>query len=271
MNPETYCYFNGTLVHYEELYLHVSDLQIQRGYGIFDFFRIRNSTIPWLEDYTDRLFNSLNLSEIETGLDREQFLSVINSLQKKNNMTEGAFKVIVTGGYSENLHAVTGPANVLILNMDWKKPPEKTFNEGVSLVSEEYVRPNPEVKTLYYFNTLRQRKKLQTFDAVDVLFYSDTISEASRANLFFVNKGTVSTPGRNILKGITRKQVLSMFNEIRVEDIPMEQVFDCDEIFMTGTSRDITPVVAVDGKRVGNGRPGPVTREIQAAFRKMGW
>jgi branched-subunit amino acid aminotransferase/4-amino-4-deoxychorismate lyase len=86
-----------------------------------------------------------------------------------------------------------------------------------------------------------------------------------------VKKGIVTTPGRNILKGITRKQVLAMFEEIRVEDVGIEQVYGYDEIFMTGTSRDITPVVYLEGKRIGNGAPGPVTREIQNAFKKMGW
>jgi branched-subunit amino acid aminotransferase/4-amino-4-deoxychorismate lyase len=271
MNPSNYCYFNGALVRYEDIHLHVSDLLLQRGYGVFDFFRIRNGIIPWLADYTDRLYNSLTLSEIDIDLEPEQFSELISKLQEKNNMSEGAFKVIVTGGYSENLHGVTGPANVIILNVDWKKPPEKTFLEGVGLITEEFIRPNPEIKTLYYFNTLRLRKKLQTFDAADVLFYSDTISEASRSNLFFVKNGMVFTPARNILKGVTRKQVLAMFGEIRVEDVGIDQVYEFDEIFMTGTSRDITPVVFVEGRSIGKGMPGPVTREVQESFRKMGW
>jgi len=106
---------------------------------------------------------------------------------------------------------------------------------------------------------------------VDVLFHTDRISEASRANLFFVKNGEVSTPVSDILKGITRKQVLSMFSEIRLEDIGTDRLYDFDEIFLTGTSRDITPVVSVEGQVIGNGRPGPVTREIQAAFRAKGW
>ena len=271
MNPSNYCYFNGSLVRYGDIHLHVSDLLFQRGYGVFDFFRIRNGTIPWLDDYIERLYTSLKLSEIGIDLGREQFSGIIDQLHRKNNMSEGAFKVIVTGGYSENLHAVTGSSNVLILNVDWKKPPQKTFQDGVHLIREKFIRPNPEIKTLYYFNTLRLGKKLQTFDAVDVLFYHDTISEASRSNLFFVKKGMVYTPQRNILKGITRKQVLSMFREIRVQDVHIDQVYDFDEIFMTGTSRDITPVVYVEGRKIGKGAPGPVTREIQAAFQKMGW
>jgi len=225
----------------------------------------------WLEDYVERLFTSLELSGIEVNLDREQFTSVIHDLQQKNGLINGAYKVIVSGGYSDNLESVTGQANFVILNLLWDSPPEEAFVKGVNLISERYVRPNPEVKTLYYFNTLRLQKKLREYNAVDVMYYTDTISEASRANLFFVKGGTVYTPASDILKGITRKQVLSLFSEIRVEDVEADRLYEFDEIFLTSTSRDVTPVVSVEGQKIGNGTPGLATREIKAAFRAKGW
>ena len=271
MNHSNYCYFNGDLVQFDKIQLHVSDLLFQRGYGIFDFFRTRNGSIPWLDYYLDRLFNSLDLSGMEVDMDRKQFASVIHDLQEKNGLDNGAFKVIVSGGYSDNLESVTGKANILILNLDWKKPPEETFKKGVHLISDSYVRPNPEVKSLYYFNTLRLQKKLREYGAADVLYHTDRISEASRANLFFVKGGHVSTPTSDILKGITRKTVLSMFEEIHLKDVEARRLYEFDEIFMTSTTRDVTPVVMVEGKKIGTGAPGPVTREIQEAFRAKGW
>jgi len=271
MNQSNSCYFNGDLVPFGDLHLHVTDLLFQRGYGVFDFFRSRKGSIPWLEDYMERLFTSLELSGIEVDLDREQFASVIHDLQEKNGLVNGAFKVIVTGGYSDNLESATGKANFVILNISWEKPPEETFEKGVHLIRERYVRPNPEVKTLYYFNTLRLQKKLREYKAVDVLYHTGTISEASRANLFFVKGKRIYTPASDILKGITRKQVLSLFNEIQVEDIEAGLLYDFDEIFLTSSSRDVTPVVSVEGQKIGKGTPGPLTREIQAAFRAKGW
>ena len=271
MNPDNTCYFNGDLVPYGKLFLHVSDLQLQRGYGIFDFFRIRNGSIPWLEDYMDRIYTSLDLAGIRVGLDRPGFREVVGELRERNGMKNGAFKVIATGGYSDTLSSVTGTSNLLILNVDWKLPPAESFETGVHLLSDRFVRPNPLIKTLYYFNTLRLQKKMEEAGAVDVMFHTDTITEASRANLFFVKKDRVSTPATGILRGITRKQVLALFEEIRVEDIPVKRLHEFDEAFMTATSRDITPVVRVDGRKIGNGKPGPVTREIQEAFRARGW
>lgn len=271
MNQSNHCYFNGDLVPYDKIHLHVSDLLFQRGYGVFDYFRSRNGSLLWLEDYVERLFTSVALSGIKMDLDRNQFKSVIHELQGINNLANGAFKVLVSGGYSDNLDSVTGQPNIVVLNLAWTPPPEDTFTRGVNLIRDEYVRPNPEVKTLFYFNRLKLQNKLRKFNAVDVLYHTNRISEASRANLFFVKDGRVSTPASDILKGITRKHVLSLFGEINVEDIQADRLYGFDEIFMTSTSQDVTPVVSVEGKKIGTGIPGPVTREIFAAFRAKGW
>jgi len=271
MKPSNYSYFNGDLVPFGDLTLHVTDLLFQRGYGVFDFFRSRNRSIPWLKDYVERLYTSLELSAIEVDLDQEQFKSVIYDLQERNGMTNGAFKVIITGGYSDNLESASGPANIVILNIAWNKPPAESYEQGVHLIREQFVRPNPEVKTLYYLNTLRLQKKLREYKAVDVLFHNHRISEASRANLFFVKEDRIYTPASDILKGITRKKILSLFPHIQVEDIEAKALYDFDEIFLTSTSRDVTPVISVEGQKIGKGTPGPLTREIQTAFYAKGW
>ena len=271
MNQSTYCYFNGDLVPYDKIHLHVSDLLFQRGYGVFDYFRCRNGSLLWLEDYVERLFTSVELSGIKIDLDRNQFTSVIHDLQGINNLANGAFKVLVSGGYSDNLESVNGQPNIVVLNLPWAPPPEETFKRGVNLIRDRYIRPNPEVKTLFYFNRLKLQNKLREFNAVDVVYHTDMISEASRANLFFVKDGQVSTPASDILKGITRKQVLILFGEIKVEDIEADRLYDFDEIFLTSTSQDVTPVVSVEGKKIGKGIPGPVTRDILTAFRAKGW
>lgn len=265
------CYLNGEILAYEDCRLHISDLQFQRGYGVFDFFRSRNGQIPWLEDYRERLFNSVRLSGMETGISQAEFKSVIGRLHELNKDGVRAFKVMVTGGYSENLATKTGPENLVILNRPWNAPSPDSILHGVNLISHEYARPNPEIKTLFYFNTLQLRYRLREYQAVDVLYHTGQITEASRANLFFIKQGTVYTPGANILNGITRKHILGLFPEIRTGPIAFENLFGYDELFMCSTSRDISPVVSVDGKKIGNGKPGPVTGDILQAFRARGW
>jgi branched-chain amino acid aminotransferase len=266
-----HCYFNGTIIPVEDCTLHVSDLLIQRGYGVFDFFRVRSGEIPWLDDYIDRLFNSLSLSNIENPISRSDLKTALSDLMKQNGSQDAVFKVLVSGGRSEDLAHVSGKPDLIILHLPWKRHPEKNYRNGVNLISDLYVRPNPEIKTLFYFNNLRLQKQMEQLDAVDVLYHSDTISETSRANIFFVKKDNVFTPVTHILKGITRKQVLKIFREITLKDLEFKRIFEMEEVFITSTSRDITPVVSVDGRRIGKGVPGPVTREVQEAFRERGW
>src|SRR6056297_1688646 len=111
MTQHSLCYFNGELLPYGEINLHVSDLLVQRGYGIFDFFRSRNEEIPWLGDYTERVYNSMRLAEIDNDMTREHFTEIIRELREQNRLENGAFKVIVSGGYSDTLESVTGPPN----------------------------------------------------------------------------------------------------------------------------------------------------------------
>ena len=122
MNQSSLCYFNGDLVPFQDLHFHVSDLLFQRGYGIFDFFRSREGSIPWLEDYVRRLYTSLELSAIDVDLNQDEFTSVIQDLQRQNGLANGAFKVIVSGGYSDNLDSADGKANLVILNIPWTRP-----------------------------------------------------------------------------------------------------------------------------------------------------
>jgi len=267
MRTPALCYFNGKLLPPGEINIPVNDLQIQRGYGIFDFFRTRNGLLPWLDDYLQRLTNSIQLSGIETDMEEDQLKTIIHEMQEHNGMENGAFKIILTGGSSDNLESANEQANVLIMNIPWNSPPPESFENGVNLISDTFIRPNPEIKTLNYFNSLRQEKKLKQYQAVDVLYHTNLITEASRASIFFVKGSQVITPASNILKGITRKRLLSQFKEIHEVDIETGQLYDFDEVFISSTSRDVTPVVSIEGKKIGNGKPGPVSREIQTAFR----
>ena len=114
---ENYCYINGEIKKYKECTLHISDLQFQRGYGVFDFFRCRNGKLQWMDDYLDRLANSVNKADIDLDLSREDIQTIIYELKDRNSLENGAFKILISGGYSETLDAVSSPANVIILNI----------------------------------------------------------------------------------------------------------------------------------------------------------
>lgn len=184
-------------------------------------------------------------------------------------MEKSGFKLMVTGGYSEDLGSVTGKPNVLVLNIPYKKPDNVLFETGVNLITCRYVRPFAEVKTLNYFTSLRMHKKKLEFKAVDVLYHDDHFSETSRGNIFFIKGNSIYTPKNNILKGITRKHILELVPSIKIEDIPADKLFEFDEVFISSSNKDILPVTNIDGKKIGDGKGGKVTKELISAFEKI--
>jgi D-alanine transaminase/branched-chain amino acid aminotransferase len=112
---------------------------------------------------------------------------------------------------------------------------------------------------------------LERQGAQDLLFFwEEKILEVTRSNFFIVNKtGEVITPGRNILKGITRKHVLRLAEQkysVHQRDVYLDEAFAADEAFTTGTGKKVLPVTEIDGKKIGSGKPGPVTRELMKQF-----
>lgn len=264
-----YSYFNGEIIPFTDCKVHVSDLQLQRGYGIFDYFRGKNGHFQWLDDYLDRFYNSLMTSGLEIDLSRDDVKIILSEIQKKNGMGESAFKIMVTGGYSEDLGSVHGKSNIFVLNIPYSKPASSIRENGVNLITYKYVRPFAEVKTLNYFTSLRLHRRIKEYNAVDVLYHEKCISETSRGNIFLVKGGLIFTPKSNILKGIIRKHILELSPSIKIEDIEFDQLFDFDEVFISSSNKDVLPVTNIDGKKIGNGKVGKITKEIMSAFERV--
>jgi branched-chain amino acid aminotransferase len=236
---------------------------------VFDYFRAKDGYVQWLDDYLDRFYKSLSISELEIDLSRDEIKSVLSKIQDLNGLHESGFKIMVTGGYSDDLGSVNSKPNVFVLNIPYSKPSESAIKNGVSLITCKYVRPFAEAKTLNYFNSLQLHKKKKEYNAVDVLFHEECLSETSRGNIFLVKNGIINTPKNNILKGITRKHILELSPSIKIEDIKSEELFDFDEIFISSSNKDIMPVTYIDGIKIGDGKVGNLTKDLMHAFEKV--
>ena len=160
----THCYFNGSVIPFEECKIHVSDLGLQRGYAVFEFFRSRNGQLLWMDDYLDRLENSLHKARINLPISRDELKSQIQHLHQFNNIIESYFKIVVTGGYSSDMATVDGEANVLILNKPFKHANPLVYEKGVNLISLQFTRPDYEIKSTNYMNSVRldeEKRKLE--------------------------------------------------------------------------------------------------------------
>lgn len=254
---------NGTLVAENEATILISDLSIQRGYGIFDYFRTSDNRPVFLEDHLDRFCRSASEMRLDAGIDREQIKKMIAELMLRNNLPDSGIRITLTGGYSENGYTLAKP-NLLITQAAFTFPKE-SFNTGIGLVTYEHQRQLPQVKTIDYLQAIYLQPFIEAGHADDVLYHHQTgVCECPRANFFIVtDKDEVITPASNILKGITRKKILG-FSEFNVKEgaVSLQQLENIREAFITSTTKNVLPVLKIDGKMVGNGKPGELTTRI---------
>ncbi|MFO7613147.1 MAG: aminotransferase class IV [Bacteroidales bacterium] len=263
------CYINNRFLSYADAKVHISDLGLQRGYGIFDYFLEMDGKVPFLDDYLDRFYRSGVLTGLDVPLGREMLKEKIFWLLGQNGFRNSGIKLVLTGGYSEDLYTPPASPNFMILNLPVTHQPGE-FSEGVKLILLDYVRYMPEVKTTFYFPSIALFPRMKEAGAIEVLYHhSGLISETTRANIFLVKNGVLATPGAGILKGITRKHVLSVANDllpVEEREVRLEELWESDEVFITGTSKHLIPVVEIEGRQIGDGRPGEWTKVISGKF-----
>ena len=267
----TYTYVNGQLLLENEAKLLVTDLAVQRGYGIFDFLKTVNGKPIFIEDYFNRFFNSANEMNLEVDFDRTDLLTAVSLLLEKNNIANSGLKIILTGGYSEDGYQIAKP-NLVIVQTPFEYSPN-SFNKGLNLLSHQYQRQLASVKTIDYLQAIRLQPLLKLKQADDLLYHHHgEVRECPRANIFMVKDGKVFTPVTDILRGITRGKVLSMQLDgvdIKERDFTLDDLANADEAFITSSTKNILPVLSLDGKPIGDGKPGKITAALNEKLLEM--
>ena len=259
-----YTYVNGEILLQGEAKILVTDLAIQRGYGIFDFLKTVNGKVIFIEDYFDRFYNSAKEMHLDIQIKRSQLREEINALLAKNNLPNSSLKLILTGGYSEDGYQVATP-NLIMVQAPYEYA-ESSFYNGLSLLSHNYQRQLPTVKTIDYLQAIHLQPLLNLKKADDLLYHSDgQVRECPRANIFIVKDNIVLTPETNILKGITRKKILSTQIDgldIKVQDFDLDDFANADEAFISSSTKNILPVTSLNGKPIGDGKIGKITTQL---------
>ena len=267
-----FVWVNDSLIPSDEANLNIADLAVQRGYGIFDFFKTIDGQPVFLEDHLDRLFRSAVLMRLELKQSRDEISNKIKRLIESNNLNDSGIKVILTGGFSTDGFNIAEPN--LIISQQGFQIPRTMSDKGVSILTHEYQRQFSNAKTLDYLQAIWLQPILKEKKADDVLYYSDgLLRECPRANIFIVTKDQkVLTPESGMLKGVTRKHVLEISGAMYVteaRDVSLEELRNAGEVFITSTTKNILPVVQVDGYVIGDGNPGEVTRTLAKEYNRI--
>jgi branched-chain amino acid aminotransferase len=263
MNSGSFAFVRGEIISQEKAFLHISDLSIQRGYGVFDFFKVGGEHPYFLNDYLDRFYHSASVMRLVVPYERRDLKVIILQLIKQNELRESGVKMILTGGYSRDGYQV-GESNLIITQQPLVLPANEQIDKGIKVITYEYVRDFALAKTINYTMGIWLSKLVADNNASDVLYHKNgTVSEFPRCNFFIVKKdGTVVTPAENVLLGVTRMQVMDLASKhyrCETATVTLEDLRTAREAFLTSTTKRIVPIVQIGDISIGNGKPGPVT------------
>jgi D-alanine transaminase/branched-chain amino acid aminotransferase len=266
-------FINDTFLPAEEAALPVTDLAIQRGYGVFDFLRTENHQPVFLLEHLERFYQSAAGLHLTVPISKEELKNILLELIRRNDLPSSGIKMTLTGGDAPNGYQPTEP-NLIITQQPLTLPTEAHFEKGISLITYEHQRQLPQIKTIDYLMAIWLQPHIKQQGADDVLYYqNNTVTECPRANIFMVtNEDAVLTPKKNVLNGITRGKIIEAATThfpVIEKDILLEDLKAAKEVFITSSTKKVLPVMQVDEVIFNNKKPGPVTIQIAQLFNTL--
>ncbi|MEN8153996.1 MAG: aminotransferase class IV [Acidobacteriota bacterium] len=266
-------FYNNSYIPVKDMKFSLTHLSATRGFGAFELVMCLNGNIFREADHLDRLKKSLDILGIEL-FGNIDIPAVLQNLILKNDLKSHLLKIIISPASTiENEYNLNGP-DLFVWPVLFSLPDPDLVNRGVSVIIRDHTRFLPEAKTTNYTASVHFLGGVKGKFFFDVLFRTgNEIREASRSNIFLVKGSELITPREHILDGITRKVVLEVAEKegIKVRYSPLldDDIKNCDEIFLTGTSKGVMPVSMVEGRKVGKGMPGHVTKLLIREYNKL--
>jgi branched-chain amino acid aminotransferase len=276
-------YLNGAMVPKEEAKVSVFDHGFLYGDGVFEGIRVYEGKIFRLEEHVARLYESARTLELHVPMEQLEMIDAITRTVAANDKADAYVRVVVSRGPGDlGIDPAKCPrATVVIVVDSIVMYPREVYDFGIDLVTSSIRRVpmeslDPRVKSLNYLNNILAKLEAKNAGCLEAIMlnHQGLVAECTGDNLFIVKHGRLETPAvtQGALAGITRGVVLEIAAELGIEaretELALHDVYNADECFLTGTAAEIVPVVSVDGRTVGDGRPGSLTRLIMAEFRR---
>ncbi|MGB7571752.1 MAG: branched-chain-amino-acid transaminase [Methanothrix sp.] len=276
-------YLNGRFVPEEQATVSVFDHGFLYGDGVFEGIRAYDGRVFRLEDHVQRLFDSAQAIMLSIPLSQKEMCEAILETLRKNNLRNAYIRPIVSRGYGDlGLDPNKCPKpNVIIIAVDWGAMYGDLYEVGLTAISVAVRRNSPDslppnIKSLNYLNNILAKIEANVKGGNEAIILDSRglVSEGSGDNIFVIKEGQIFTPHTiSNLKGITRAAVMELAeikgNPIQEKEMGLFDLYTADEVFVTGTAAEVAPVTKVDGRVIGTGKPGPITKELMAAFKEL--
>ncbi|MBI4340890.1 MAG: branched-chain-amino-acid transaminase [Candidatus Omnitrophica bacterium] len=287
-------YLNGKFVDESKAVVSVFDHGLLYGDGVFEGIRSYDGLIFKLREHIDRLFESAHTIMLKIPMSKTELIDVVKQSLRVNKLHDAYIRLVVTRGEGDlglDPRKCARPS-VFVIADKIELYPKKLYEQGLELITVATQRNvpealNPQIKSLNYLNNILAKIEAITagYEEAIMLSHSGYVTECTGENIFIVSaKGGSASGGKGkhlltpppyigVLRGITRQTVMELASaqrlHVKEELLTRHDLFNADEVFLTGTAAEIVPVVKIDGRVIGEGSPGPATKRLQQAFRQV--
>jgi branched-chain amino acid aminotransferase len=276
-------YIDGKYLPDDKARISVFDHGFLYGDGVFEGIRAYNGKIFRLKEHLDRLYDSAKTIDIKPPISKEEMTDVICEMLRRNKLDNAYIRPIISRGVGDlGLDPRKCPIpSVIVITTSWGAMYGDLYEKGLRAITVS-VRRNPadalppNVKSLNYLNNILAKIEANYKGGDEAIFFDTNgyISEGSGDNLYIVKNGEILTPHTlNNLRGITRMVVLEIAKSLGItvkeQNLGYFDLYSADEVICTGTAAEVAPITWIDGRTIGTGKPGPVTRQLMASFRTV--
>ena len=274
-------WLDDKLVDEADAKISVFDHGLLYGDGVFEGIRVYNGRIFELGAHIRRLYESAKVIRLEVPMSRDELISATEKTVEANGVVDGYIRLVVTRGIGD---LGLGPLNckeavLFIIADNIQLYPEELYETGMKVVSATTVRNHPlaippQVKSLNYLNNILAKIEALDNDVPEAIMYNHEgyVAEATGDNVFIVRDGVIYMPPveAGALEGVTRNIVIRLAKAENIEVVEKNltrfDLYVCDEFFLTGTAAEVIGIVEIDGRVIGDGKPGPVTKLLRKKF-----
>lgn len=276
-------YLNGQLVDKDDAKVSVFDHGLLYGDGAFEGIRSYNNLVFRMDEHIQRLYETMHTLMINPGMSQDEMKQAVVETLRANSFSNAYIRLIVTRGVGDlglDPRKCYGKASIIIITDKITLYPEELYRNGMEICTVPTIRNhpealNPQLKTMNYLNNVLAKIEANNagFNEAIMLDGSGYVAECTGDNIFMIKNGAISTPDVGRLKGITRDAVMELAAkagmEVEERRITRHEIYNADECFLTGTAAEIIPIVKIDGRVIGGGKPGSQTLQLITAFHEL--